>query len=482
MWAVFFLVSSGLCVHLLLESTLEFFSYKVKTNIEVVNDSEANFPVVSICNLNPFKTHDPKIHKELHDILESPKFNYSYVRSFYVPMLTVKSVAKYLKVYIANKTRNERRRYGHEFNEMSIDCLFNTSPCSKNNETIKIEWFHHFEYGNCFKITGLKNQELKTTKNGYKGGLQLELYIGNSSLYEPFTNKRGLRVLINNITDNSNDLEDHGIDVPAGFMTNIAVKRTFFERLDYPYSNCVKDLTQNNPYQTETIKSMFENLNITVYSQQLCEKYRYNQLLFEKCNCVDPAFTYMHKNKTEVETCVTPVKVICSEEWFIKYHSKSRDRSECPQECSYIEYSYKISQSNFITEWYLDLLKHYFSNPNKANLFSKNIRPKLHLINNLSEARKDLVALNIFYEKNDYTLITQTPLWNINTLLSNYGGEIGIRINQLKVYHICLLKYLINILLKNVGLFLGMSVLSLVEIIEIILITLYVVWKHFTKK
>lgn len=429
MWGLFFLVSSGLCIHLLLESTMEYISFKVNTNIEVVNDKEAYFPVVSICNLNPFNTHDPKINQELYDVIESPKFNYSFVRSYYIPMLTVKSVSKFLKVYIANKTLEDRRKYGHEFNEMLIDCLFNTAPCWKNNKTIRIEWFYHFEYGNCFKIAGINNQELRTTKNGYKGGLQLELYIGNSSLNESFTNKRGVRVLINNITDNLNDLEDQGIDVPAGFMTNIAVKRTFFERLDKPYSNCVKDLTENNPYQTETIKLMFGKLNITLYSQQLCQKFLYSQLLYEKCNCVDPAFLFMRRNITDVETCVTPVQVMCSEEWFINYHSKPRDNNdndECPQECSYIEYSFETSQSNFITEWYLDLLKYYFSLANKTNPVSRIVKPKLQFIKNLEEARKDIVALNIFYEKTDYTLVTQTPLWNINTLLSNYGGQIGL--------------------------------------------------------
>ena len=54
------------------------------------------------------------------------------------------------------------------------------------------------------------------------------------------------------------------------------------------------------------------------------------------------------------------------------------------------------------------------------------MKPKLQFIKNLEEARKDIVALNIFYEKTDYTLVTQTPLWNINTLLSNYGGQIGL--------------------------------------------------------
>jgi hypothetical protein len=426
MWTLFFIVSSCLCINLLIESTMEYISFKVNTNIEVVNERQAFFPSVSICNLNPFNTYDPQINKELHDILDSPKFNYSQARTYYVPMLTVKSIRKYLNVYIANKSLEEKRKYGHEFNYMMIDCLFNTAPCWKNSKSIKIEWFYHFDYGNCFKIAGFNNQELRTTKNGYKGGLQLELYIGNSSLYEPFTNKRGIKVLINNISDNLNDLEDEGIDVPAGFLTNIAVKRTFFQRLDYPYSNCVKDLTQNGQYQTKTIKSMFENLNITLYSQKLCEKYIYSQLLLEKCNCLAPAFTFMHKNITNVENCMTPVQVICSEEFHYNYFSKPRENfNECPQECSYFEYDFEISHSNFITEWYLDLLKYHYSVQNRTNPVSRKMKPKLELIKNLDEARKDIVALNIFYKKIDYTLITQTPLWNINTLLSNFGGQIG---------------------------------------------------------
>jgi hypothetical protein len=47
--------------------------------------------------------------------------------------------------------------------------------------------------------------------------------------------------------------------------------------------------------------------------------------------------------------------------------------------------------------------------------------PWLERIKNIEEAKFDMAAINIFYDDISYTLISETPVWNINTLLSNFG-------------------------------------------------------------
>ena len=46
--------------------------------------------------------------------------------------------------------------------------------------------------------------------------------------------------------------------------------------------------------------------------------------------------------------------------------------------------------------------------------------PWLERIENIEQAKYDVAAINIFYDDISYTLISETPVWNLNTLLSNF--------------------------------------------------------------
>ncbi len=50
MWIVFFLLSSGYCFKLLVQTTIEFFSNPVSVKIQRIKDLDAFFPAISICS------------------------------------------------------------------------------------------------------------------------------------------------------------------------------------------------------------------------------------------------------------------------------------------------------------------------------------------------------------------------------------------------------------------------------------------------
>ena len=62
---------------------------------------------------------------------------------------------------------------------------------------------------------------------------------------------------------------------------------------------------------------------------------------------------------------------------------------------------------------------------------------------NVSSVRESVVSLNVYYNSLSYTLATESPKLNIISLLSNIGGSLG--------------------------LFMGVSFLSLVEILALLL-------------
>lgn len=93
-----------------------------------------------------------------------------------------------------------------------------------------------------------------------------------------------------------------------------------------------------------------------------------------------------------------------------------------------------MSQSAFPTEWYYNMSISSDYNPEISERIAK--------IKSYTEARNYYLSFHIYYSDLSYTFIEEGPYWDLFLLLSNIGG--------------------------NLGLFVGMSFLSFVEIFELI--------------
>ncbi len=314
-WILAFFLFSSFAAILITISIFDFFEYNVNTNIQVINQIPTDFPAISICNLNTFKTSDPNIHRLLNKVLIN--YNDSAVTNG-PPPLVFKSASRILRTYISNMTDENKKKFGIQIEEMLISAFFNGVSVGPRNFT----WYYDFEFGNCYMFNGDEANILKSGKNGRKGGLQLELYVGNSSEQEAFVDRRGFRLLIHNQTDVKPYLDEDGIDVSPGFVSNIAIKRTFYSKLAYPFSNCIDDKKNTNPYKTIPKNIIFSKLNIKRYSQRLCQHLVYQWLLHSYCGCLDPSFeTKFVKNP---KFCNTPTQIICSDYVFSKFYSTTK--------------------------------------------------------------------------------------------------------------------------------------------------------------
>jgi hypothetical protein len=80
-------------------------------------------------------------------------------------------------------------------------------------------------------VSGNSLQILTSVQEGWRNGLQLELYAGHAQLQEKFKAIRGFRILVFNKSDMYSVAEDFGVDVANGMATNIGIKRTFIFHL-----------------------------------------------------------------------------------------------------------------------------------------------------------------------------------------------------------------------------------------------------------
>jgi hypothetical protein len=93
----------------------------------------------------------------------------------------------------------------------------------------------------------------------------------------------GLYVLVHNQSSKPIKLRG-GINVPSGFETYISVARTFETKQSHPYSDCIDDLTGFSSY-SKRIFAYFAEFNQTTYDQQTCIDFCYQDLLIQSCNC-----------------------------------------------------------------------------------------------------------------------------------------------------------------------------------------------------
>ncbi len=230
-----------------------------------------------------------------------------------------------------------------------------------------------------------------------------------------------------------------GIYLAPGLETYVGVSRTFISKAPTPYSDCISDLIPFSDY-SKTIFDYFYQaksayfftdfvkviLNILFfltafdpgmkeikYDQELCIRYCYQDKLLKNCSCASLVTTYMNVSRY----CVTDIETHCENAFNSVYVSSNPDEfceNVCRPECESQQFAYMLSQSKFPTQDYI----------------------------NLHPGDKPLLRLIVNYKDSIYTEIIEAPAVTIELLLGNVGGQMD--------------------------LFVGLSLLTFVEIFELI--------------
>ena len=151
--------------------------------------------------------------------------------------------------------------------------------------------------------------------------------------------------------------------------------------------------------------------------------------LFKECSCYDQDYFSIFSNKND---CLNETEHNCSKRVWENFDWKSC-LEYCPLECNQTQYSIEVTSVKLLGEKY-------------AYLIRENTNLSLDFVENevsAEAAANSFISLSIFYDTLSYTLITESPKLDAIALLANLGG--------------------------NLSLFLGISIFSFSEIIEIII-------------
>ena len=106
---------------------------------------------------------------------------------------------------------------------------------------------------------------------------------------------------------------------------------------------------------------------------------------------------------------------------------------KCPLECYKTEYKTSVSSFQVIGDFFVDAIVE------NANLKEDFVTNDV----DISKARDSIAPVNVYYDSLGYTYTTETPIYNTISLLASFGG--------------------------NLGLFLGINMFSLCELVELLI-------------
>ena len=458
-WVVCLLGSNLICGYLLVQTLLTYLSFPVFTTTTTVHETPAVFPKITICN-SAFATTEYALNliKEINEekspnisIFDENQLN-SLSWSDQLNLMTDIVDAYYNKViYLPDESK---KKLVHSLDDILIRCLFGYHKCTSAD----FVWKYDPIYGNCysfnsgFNSTGSAVDLKKSIIPGAAFGLSLMVYVGyNEDInflnngwlnLAYFNNIYGLNVIIENNTFlTNNKLNWIGLD--GGTINYMPIQRKFSSKIPKPYSQC--DIENDLPGHFD---SVYYNLILNSsyqYSQEFCIVQCLQQNALQKCNCTFPFFLALLE-----KPCQNKDQLNCVNDFFYGDSDQLEPVSlscsaQCPLECNSTEYSFEMTSQRSSGYGYTRYIQ---ENPNLSADF------KTSPVNSDTASNK-FVQLNVFYDSLTYSISTDTPSMDIVSLLANIGGTLG--------------------------LFLGLSLLSLCELIHV-LIEIFLVAISFVKR
>jgi len=436
-WILCFMVAFLLCVFLITQSISSYLLFEVTTKIRIFYEYPSDFPSVTICDTNPFKTNT-----SLNFIREVLR-NYSIDEDWFVNdtddtylknlSTNIDNINFILKSYASSQklSDEERKEFGHKLEDILINCRFSDDDCSTDD----FIWIYNFYYGNCYQFnsgfnsTGHRIDNKFSTRSGRFNGLRLELFIDSNPEFELFNINHGAVVIIGNNTQRFITDSD-GIFLNTGSEIDLVIERSFTNQLKYPYSQCQLEEIFPDSSSSYLYQEIFK-LNIS-YTQKFCYQMCLQAISISKCNCSDGSLPDLNGSKL----CLTKEQVNCLNLMYANF-SEGLDefnKCDCPLECNSYDFNYFTSFTKFPDSLYGDKIYNY----SKINFPSKfeyaDIERRL---------KKNVLKVNIFYDKLSYTQTIESPSVSFVSLVSDIGGSLGL----------CL----------------GMSFLSFIELLEVML-------------
>lgn len=474
-WSIICLCAFGMFIWqtaILLE---RYYSYPKKVNMEIVQ-KPVEFPWVSMCNTDHLDLlYVDRLNSFFHDsnVTEINDEQFLYWQSQYEEFWDSSNM--FFMPYLMNFPRDKGREDmlavysrlgltanlgvelasmgGIKLEDFIISCRFSGEECNVTKSFIK---YFDPEYFNCFTFNPRAMQTGNTSNrlNGAEYGLTVILFMGSAGTFTTGESEveyiipgmeesnpamargRGARIFVHP----PNTLPtpaSFGYDAPPGFSITLGVKARENVRIGEPHGNC----TPSNP-----------NANYK-YSLETCQSNCLQQTIVNTCGCYDNKIS-IPEGKLRVPYCFhlpnMPMECMftgeplsddcmkimtswsermkCRKEVYeniTKHGDDISDGCMCNPPCNDIEYdaSYSMSTVPDNEHLFMSLLTGFLDNMPNAK---KELLKKKHGENFNEELTGFITRVNIHIADSNVIKTTEAPDYEAIRLISDIGGQLGL--------------------------------------------------------
>ena len=415
-WLCILVANTAVCVFLVAKTIGQYKSYDVTSTNRLIQEKQAIFPTVTICNRNVITTSNGI------ELLRRSQINMtSDMLVMQLESRFKEKTGKYMSDFDKQQLSN--------FNAMLIHCSFNQMPCNASH----FEWIWHPKYFGCYRFNARHAQpRFKSNMGGSAFGLVLELYAGLPNELKSAW-PRGFYVLVQNASDYPYGLTPSPLIINTEFSADIVVKRSFSSQLNewpYYYSECRVD-EDDKLIADGTSSHLFERVRETnyPYSQETCIAFCAQLRIEQHCGCMSysmpappPLSRGEEANETQKRFCTTPDERSCADKFywqtlikrgFIDAHC---GLDKCPLECHKRKLSTTVSYYGFTND---DLLV----SPEFAQLHVNETD-----LTDSDQLSKNLAKVSVFFDTISYTINKEQAAMSFKSLIGLIGGHLGISV------------------------------------------------------
>ena len=449
-WMAFTLIAltcSMIQITMLFISFLSF-STEIKWQLSI---KEIEFPSVTLCNVQPYSMSTAQ--KLMAN--ESSKFFqwYNITRT----LDGARESAAQLNLskefeWVENRMKqpigyfenigDEAQIVGHQGIDFIIRCSFGLTYCNASNFT----FYQSPTYYNCYTFNGgnVSREKLISKTSGPQEGLSLILYLENDNgvsstingTYHTLSNignAGGVRVIVHAPNTRPSPV-DQGMDIPPGFSANIGLDVSRYERQDDPWGDCFE------PDEWSTDRYVYSSHACLALCQQL--------YVTANCGCISSTLPVANNDFLNLTYCaawnftssnnLTEYfhNIQCEADKLMKFATDEELKSYCNCFPTCEEYGYKTDLS--YSYWPLDFTQEDFyrtliqDNPNRDKLkaynnlknFSKNELIERELI------RHNFARVNVYLKGMMVEEYLEKKSYELANLFSDIGGSFGLWIGM----------------------------------------------------
>jgi hypothetical protein len=124
LWILAIVTSISGCSYLIVKSIVEYLKFEVVTNIKVIKEFDAEFPMITFCNENGIVTREGQ---ELYRKFKEKTYPH----------------------ILNNFTNDEKKRMGFNLSDILIECKFRDQFCDLEKDFV---WYFDAEFGVCYRF------------------------------------------------------------------------------------------------------------------------------------------------------------------------------------------------------------------------------------------------------------------------------------------------------------------------------------------